>query len=252
MAPSKKDKSVPKVTPYGKTTSTGQVNKSKRLVAMGGGDKESPHLIEPDMVSVNSFVTLQNTVQQLVDTVKQLSDAMASYTNVNMEQPRGVDLISNVHDQTVGVDVTNSSNLNQVLNVDSSKNQSRGVDVLNLNDNSSEEQVRLSVESHLQSVMGDPMDTNEMGKEFKSVSLPVDLNVSDKLKQKIWSGDYVDFNLLINTDDTTEYSLKIVSGNGGNQFNLAPVKQNKTIATIGQWYNAYNVFMVVYCKKNPQ
>jgi hypothetical protein len=225
MAPkNKKVVAKPYDRPIASSTVTRNGTIAGQSTTMGGGDIESTSM-SSDFITMSSFNSLQQTVQKLAETIASLTDAL------KVSQPRGVDNTSDI-DQPRGVDI------NQINTTDT--------------DNISTDTVTTSIQNHLQVMMKNNTDVQDNGKIFTSVAMPVELNVTDKIKQKIWSGEYLDFNTLLDMDQPTEYTLKFVDGGDGSQINLAPAKNAKKVISVAQWCSVFNIFLVVYCKKYPQ
>ena len=79
-----------------------------------------------------------------------------------------------------------------------------------------DEIIRNIVDGHVQSMMSQPVDTGEVG-NFADASKPIDLKVSDAMKQDIWANRYVDFNKLIDFKSPTSgpQTYQFVEGGGG-------------------------------------
>jgi hypothetical protein len=202
MAPKNK-KGVAK--PYDRPVSSAAVQRngtsSGQSSTMGGGDVEKTPM-SSEFVTISSFNSLENTVKNLVETITKLSEALKD------SQPRGVACTSDT-DQPRGVEIDQTITTN--------------------NDNGMTDAVNNAIQDHLQTMMTNDNESMDNGKNFTSISMPVDLNVSDKIKQNIWSGEYVDFNTLLELDQPTEYTLKFIAGGDGNQINLDPAKMQKRL-----------------------
>ena len=120
------------------------------------------------------------------------------------------------------------------------------------NSMSIEDQLRRGVQHaiapHVSTIVQEPGKSVETFM-FIPTSRPIDMKVSDKLKSKIWADQYVDFNLLLEPDQTVE-SLELVSGED-DKLTLIPSKQQKPINNLGSWCNAFMIFLTIYCKKYP-
>ena len=78
-------------------------------------------------------------------------------------------------------------------------------------------------------------------------SLPLGYHVPDKLKHQIWGDTFVDISNLLpssqNTSDTVLYNI------GSTSLKLSEVKSKK-LSSIGQWTNAFDIFMSLSIEKN--
>jgi hypothetical protein len=66
-----------------------------------------------------------------------------------------------------------------------------------------------------------------------SVSIPLYVNVTDKIKAKIWEDEYIDLNLIAEPDTPAEFSFQLIPRGGGGQIKLTPSKPPKAITTVG-------------------
>ena len=73
--------------------------------------------------------------------------------------------------------------------------------------------------------------------------------ISDSLKNKIWSNEFVDLGLLLPTIHNKAQALPLVVQGDGNEKHIAVQENTKDITTIDQWVSAFSVFMAVYCQK---
>ena len=72
--------------------------------------------------------------------------------------------------------------------------------------------------------------------KFNSINLPIDANVSTKIKAKIWAHEFIDFNVLLSSAaGDTRYHLSVSSQNGSAlpTLSLEPSQKPKAIANIG-------------------
>ena len=79
-----------------------------------------------------------------------------------------------------------------------------------------------------------------------TAGLPLGTTVDIRIKQKIWSEQWVDFEDLLLTDSRSKYSLKHATDDG---FQI--VKYDRKISSISQWSQAFDVFVAVYIQ-HPQ
>ena len=91
------------------------------------------------------------------------------------------------------------------------------------------------------------------GQLFHSVSLPVDAQLSEKIR-KIWKDEYVDFgSLLANPVLVDQYQITI--NNSDISFTpslcLEPLARHKKVTTIETWLSSFHVFVGAYTKQFP-
>ena len=89
---------------------------------------------------------------------------------------------------------------------------------------------------------------------FNSITMPIDAQVSPKIKAKIWAHEFVEFGLLINPRvSDTRYQLSInQNDNSVPTLSLEPSSRIKPINTIDLWTSAFQIFVGVYTSKFPQ
>ena len=88
----------------------------------------------------------------------------------------------------------------------------------------------------------------ELSDPFVSSSLAIDSRVTDKIKQKIWNHEYVDFGaLLVNPTIPPRYKVSLDSSES--QLTLEPADKVRKITTIESWLTAFHVFVGVYTSK---
>ena len=68
------------------------------------------------------------------------------------------------------------------------------------------------------------IEDNDVSTEYQSVSLPLDARVSQRIRDKIWSNQYVDLATLNDSGQEAEYAMKL-SHNGA--ISLTPVSKGK-------------------------
>jgi len=81
---------------------------------------------------------------------------------------------------------------------------------------------------------------------FISSSLPLDARVSNKIRAKIWNGEYTDFGTLIaNPELENKYSVTVGNAESGSMPSLClePVSKPKTITTIDAWSSPFVIFV---------
>ena len=88
-----------------------------------------------------------------------------------------------------------------------------------------------------------------------STAGPLTHHVPDKVKKQIWSNEYVDFALLLNssfTQSEDHYTFRVEKGEGGKPaLVLAPNPKRQTVQSIEQWVSAFQLFVAIYSEKTP-
>ena len=109
--------------------------------------------------------------------------------------------------------------------------------------------VQSSINEYIQSFTNTPQVSGEdFG--YQLPGRPIDMKISDKVKQKIWSHEYIDLYSLLDPDNLDKQSFTIVS-NEGEPLRLSNTKANKTFQNLGQWCSAFEIYITVYCGKFP-
>ena len=95
-----------------------------------------------------------------------------------------------------------------------------------------------------------PGDTQEMVAACSSSALPLHVRIPDRLKAKIWAGEYDDLALLLhdNFAQPQDYALSIQSAGDGQGPTLcvSPAKGKIEVLSFQQWLKAFEMFMSVY------
>lgn len=93
------------------------------------------------------------------------------------------------------------------------------------------------------------------GQCFQSVSLPVDAHVSDKLREKLWKDEFIDFGcLLANPVLANQFQLSMQNAASGPLPSLfiEPIAKNKKIISIESWLSSgFHIFVAIYTKHFP-
>ena len=95
-----------------------------------------------------------------------------------------------------------------------------------------------------------PGDTQEVVAACSSSALPLHVRIPDRLKAKIWAGEYVDLALLLhdNFAQPQDYALSVQSAGDGQGPTLcvSPAKGKTEVLSFQQWLKAFEMFMSVY------
>ena len=88
---------------------------------------------------------------------------------------------------------------------------------------------------------------------FNSASLPLDARVPDKIKEKIWREEFVDFGVLLsNPDPTARYEINVRPSDAGRPASLVlepTAKSGKQIKNINDWLRAFHIFVSIYTQR---
>ena len=87
---------------------------------------------------------------------------------------------------------------------------------------------------------------------FYSASLPLDARVPDKIKEKIWREEFVDFGVLLsNPDPTARYERNVRPSPAGHPASLVlePTAKSKQIRNLSDWLRAFQIFVSIYAQR---
>ena len=121
--------------------------------------------------------------------------------------------------------------------------------------------VQGSVASALHAITGMPLNNtvcstteSRPSSAFNSMSIPIDSRVDPKLRAKIWSNEFFEFGLLLNSSPSEgRYSINVATPSGLSvpTLCLEPTQKAKSIPNIEVWTSAFQVFVGVYTVKYP-
>ncbi|RLJ22738.1 hypothetical protein DJ031_00305 [bacterium endosymbiont of Escarpia laminata] len=91
-------------------------------------------------------------------------------------------------------------------------------------------------------------DTQNLISSCTSTSLPLDSQIPDALREKIWAGEFIDLSLLLTPTLTQQqdYALSIHRGVSTPTFCVSPTKPKSTALSFEQWGQAFQLYMSVY------
>ena len=94
---------------------------------------------------------------------------------------------------------------------------------------------------------------SQASQTFLSASLPIDSQISCKIKEKIWNEEFVDFGALLSNPGQNKYQISLQNSEAGTSasFCLEPVSRPKKIMSIEVWQQAFYIFAGVYTQKHP-
>ena len=250
----------PKPTPYDKPATRKSSRQSKKATDIADNaetfstntvfaDDQMPgpsNVIDTNSVNVNSnsvnntevvtrseFVQLQNNVDKILLSLNQLhasQNAVSSFPIGRANQ--------NVQPSNEG----NSVTLTQEVDT-SGMNMNPQLDEVNLD-------VQHAVSQGLEKILHPAPSNSGENVALNLPGRPIDLQVSNKIKQQIWANEFVELSALIDikNDETTSYHMV----SEGGTISIAPNKSAKKIAGLGQWCSAFMVYITIYCKKFPE
>ena len=199
--------------------------------------------IMPSGPSWEDFNKLQKSVAELTELFKKSVDKSRE-TSVSVETANacasGVQNVENV------IDVTNQGS--SVVTIPSKDdNITQG---FNVNNPNSTDTVQSTINDYLRSFTTNSNPSTGEQQYYSPPGRPIDLKVTDKVKQKIWASEYVDLVSLLDPDQDNNSSFTLVSNDG--DLRLAPNKSTKVIQSLGQWCSAFEIYLTIYCSKYPQ
>lgn len=86
--------------------------------------------------------------------------------------------------------------------------------------------------------------------DFVSCSLKTGSNVSDKIKNQIWAGKYIEFQFLIDNEEN-KFKFQLEMGSDNPELSLVQEKHKKPLS-LSQWLFAWNKFTAIVCTKIPE
>ena len=171
------------------------------------------------LAAMQSLPAQGSNAQQRTDSEHSRTDAedAASLVEVSAMQPRQV-----AHTEKAVADEINSA----------------VTDILGSGEPLSSEPIRVRHETPAQST-------------FCSTTIPIDLNVSLKTKNKVWAQEYVDLGVFVSsrTDEDEEFTMNFSSSG---KLSLQPVAKKGNVRDLTQWVAPFHVYMAVYIEKFPQ
>ena len=107
--------------------------------------------------------------------------------------------------------------------------------------------------SVLQQQVMDIVNPSTTGKDFTPTPVchNVDRKVPPNIMQDIWEEKYVNLEDLIDKADDSNEPLSMLPGKVGEPVYWGHAKSKKGINSLGQWANAFDIFIAVYTRKYP-
>ena len=90
--------------------------------------------------------------------------------------------------------------------------------------------------------------------DFNSVAVPLDAQVSPKIKAKIWANEYIELGSLLNPRvGDSRYQLSVTQNDESTPtLSLEPTSKIKPITTVEMCTTAFQIFVAIYTSKFPQ
>ena len=188
------------------------------------------------MPSMDQFNSLSNTILELKDMLRSIT---STSTSINAVTNQSNDHTVVTHDSN---NVAHIPNMHNTQNVSTS---AHSVDNYQLpNFASSISQV---VDQQVNSLISQGENPHRQG-NFDDISRSIDLKVTDKIKNLIWSNQYVELSTLLDSKSDIQDGFKIISGEG-DTLCLTTHKPTKKITNLGLWCDAFLIYLTVYSRK---
>ena len=111
--------------------------------------------------------------------------------------------------------------------------------------------INQAVNQQIQSIISQGEYMPQSEGSFDDISRVIDLKVSDKLKNQIWSNQYVNLASLLDNKTTEVYDgYRLVSGEG-DQLCVTQNKVTRKLTGLSQWCDAFLIYLTVYSRKYP-
>jgi hypothetical protein len=129
--------------------------------------------------------------------------------------------------------------------------QSNDKEICDATDQIIQESVASAVVSHTEKLAGKTTGG------FVSTSVSIDARMSDKIKSKIWSKQFIDFATLLSKDNKSKSKLclQVEQSDYPGKLTIYQLDTNGeselTVSTMHDWITAWNRFSAIYCLKFP-
>ncbi|XP_070204476.1 uncharacterized protein [Littorina saxatilis] len=80
-------------------------------------------------------------------------------------------------------------------------------------------------------------------------TVPVDLFVEDKIKQRIWTNEAIDMALLVKGEEGPSYDVTITKSTEGPSLQIRDSPQKASTLSESRWMAAWNIFTAIYVQK---
>ena len=241
------------------TQSTTSSNRSSRNVRQSV-QIPSTSSASDNTPSMEQFMLLQNSVVEMKNMMAQLAN---SNKNVSSEQNNTNVVVNDENISSRNVVHINDRNVD-MLNVEQNREQPVNYqNLVSLVGESENIGQREQLQSNDVSGMAQAVNRqviNLMGSgdtdrniyndnTIDGMRRVIDNKVSDKIRNQIWANQYVDLSVLIDPKSDISEGLKLVSD--GDMLCVAPNKGSKKIQNLGQWCDAFLIYITVYSRKYP-
>ena len=220
-----KKRDTPTQSPESSHIESSAIDNAPAVEIINSDDRPGP--------SWSDFDKLKNTVHEMHDLLKSFTEHASSSANVP-SQNVSVDMLDN-HINTRPREVGEFGNPS--VSVVQQPSTSGAID-------------QSSVNEYLRSFVHTGTSINQ-GETYFQPGRPIDLKVNEKIRQKIWSDQFIDLASLLDPQVNSEIGITI-TGDPGEPLKFTQNKSNKTIGNLGQWCSAFEIFITIYCQKRPQ
>ena len=208
-----------------------------------GSVNETPQSSGPSWTDFNLLkksVDEMHALLKSVNVASSLSKAVDNDKVTEIDKNDGFTVDNHIQ---VTVDKPREADVPMIVNFgDKDDNNKTGHDI------GSHANIQSSVNRFLDSLANNPSNSGEM--IYREPGRPIDLKVTEKQKQKIWSNQFIELATLLDPHVHAEVELTIISG-PGEPIQFGPAKKGKSITNLGQWCSAFEIYISVYCQKDP-
>ena len=201
--------------------------------------------ISSNNVSMEQFKTLQNTVNQMKDMMKELTTGLRNITTQTQqyqEVTTPMPTMTNPTNQAEELSTTIDKHINQIVNGNVNNNSISPQGHNNMTHDTYISPPIHSLHSEEQFI--------STGGQYINLTRQLDNKLTDKIKDKIWAREYVDLNTLVDNRNEDTQTFHLISGIG-EPLKLAPNKPDNKIHSLSKWNDAFLVYLTVYAKKYP-
>ena len=138
-------------------------------------------------------------------------------------------------------------------NNNSQSSDSANVNVPRSNQSNSAPFVDQAIQQHVVDIVGETSQasTSRSTGTYIEVGRPIDFKVTDKIRNQIWSNEYIDLSILLEHKSESDETLKLIESDD-DSIRLSRQKGKQKITSIGMWCDAFLVYLTVYTRKYPE
>ena len=252
--PSKHTSKSSRTTPYPRSTRSSnrkEVNDVQSTQEHSDQDPSSNMVTQLELPSSshegNSNGPSWNDFNKLKESVNQMHDLLKSFKNHTVASLNSVD-----SDNVTQVDMVVDNQISRPREAGESSNvNTQSIPSPNMVAAAEGNAVsQSSISEYLKSFLHSGTNDNYSETKFDQPGRPIDLKINEKVRQKIWSDQYIDLASLLDPQVHSEIGLTITS-DPGEPLKFTPAKSNKVIGNLGQWCSAFEIFIIIYCQKKP-